>query len=373
MLSPTEDLSPNTTTTTTKQESYVGIRKGSLGYEMYAKRDIKDGEIIWKEAPLISSYPTNKIDPSLHNSRYAWSIVEQLLKTEHKELRLQLLFDNNYAKNGVNQSWESGDDVVTERLARENQYDVDRVKNIYSIVGTNAITSRTKLKWVNKDICIEDMECYGFFKDLSRINHSCIPNIKLIIPNDQQQEIDSISVVALKNINIGEAIVMDYVQNAKIDERRLLLFKNYGFRCSCEICDKKCSHAECNEVKLLSKCPCHMVKYCSVTCQRKDWKRHKEEKYKGMQFGYFTKPNEFDDIRRVYVNDEFKYINMNHVCLYELLDDDNKVIDKIQITYVSSHPHEKNNNAIFVGRLGEFMGRGQYINPVITKPPNWWW
>ena len=75
----------------------------------------------------------------------------------------------------------------------------------------------------------------GFFKTISKTNHSCVPNSQITFDKAQAQAFCK----ALCPITSGEEITISYIENnAPFAERRKLLLQ-YGFECRCKKCEQK--------------------------------------------------------------------------------------------------------------------------------------
>ncbi|KAJ3378460.1 hypothetical protein HDU92_007379 [Lobulomyces angularis] len=70
----------------------------------------------------------------------------------------------------------------------------------------------------------------GICFDISRVKHSCLANSLPCIINQNYG-----ALVASRKIDKGEEITISYVKGT-LEERRKLLFSNYGFQCECNGC-----------------------------------------------------------------------------------------------------------------------------------------
>lgn len=96
---------------------------------------------------------------------------------------------------------------------------------IKDIIRTNGIRLGT-----------EDDANGGVFANISRINHSCRPNVHHFWSADKKMEL----VHALKEISPGEEIFTSYIDlYATRDERRARLKESFGFECQCELCSEQ--------------------------------------------------------------------------------------------------------------------------------------
>ncbi|KAF2140619.1 uncharacterized protein K452DRAFT_49096 [Aplosporella prunicola CBS 121167] len=71
------------------------------------------------------------------------------------------------------------------------------------------------------------------FGIIPKINHDCMPNCVLSWDAETQQGV----VFAVKDIQVGEELVLSYVDTFHMkDERRSYLRRHFGFHCSCSTC-----------------------------------------------------------------------------------------------------------------------------------------
>eukprot|EP00747_Dinoflagellata_sp_TGD_P013197 gnl/TRDRNA2_/TRDRNA2_122337_c1_seq2.p1 gnl/TRDRNA2_/TRDRNA2_122337_c1~~gnl/TRDRNA2_/TRDRNA2_122337_c1_seq2.p1 ORF type:complete len:119 (+),score=11.02 gnl/TRDRNA2_/TRDRNA2_122337_c1_seq2:130-486(+) len=74
------------------------------------------------------------------------------------------------------------------------------------------------------------------FALLSRINHSCVPNVQ----KQRSRRTDEFVVTAVRNIREGEELCISYgVPEGSVNERRAWLDMKYKFVCHCEACDRE--------------------------------------------------------------------------------------------------------------------------------------
>merc|ERR1719382_1892924 len=77
-----------------------------------------------------------------------------------------------------------------------------------------------------------DLHGTALFASVARLNHSCVPNLKIIFPRNSA----SLTAVSLAPINPGEELCISYIlqdADVKVRQRRLL---EYGFTCNCPRC-----------------------------------------------------------------------------------------------------------------------------------------
>ncbi|KAI6891834.1 hypothetical protein KC318_g16961 [Hortaea werneckii] len=82
----------------------------------------------------------------------------------------------------------------------------------------------------------------GFTKlhvDISRVNHSCVPNADKQDDTESDEKTDAANLVAIRTIAQGEEILICYNSNFEgmtVTQRNNILDSYYSFRCSCPAC-----------------------------------------------------------------------------------------------------------------------------------------
>lgn len=162
---------------------------------MIANRDIKQGEIIVKEDPVLV------VNISLPESDRKSTLLEKFTKLGEKDRRkIESLYDSD--PDG----------------AEENK--VLRIFNSNSIqVGSSG-------------------EVAGLYPTVARINHSCFPNVVWSGLREKQQRKE---IRALTDISKGQEICTNYIDdfslNYNTSEVRKKKLHNWHFVCSCVVCD----------------------------------------------------------------------------------------------------------------------------------------
>lgn len=173
-----------------EQIYYIGPSENK-GLGMFAKSKIARGQLVLAEKPLIltpSQVPDSLLDRIVANM------------TEADRSRFFALHNNSSASPSSS-----------------------AIKNILFL--TNGIRLGT-----------EDDANGGVFANISRINHSCRPNVHHFWSADKKMEL----VHALKEISPGEEIFNSYIDlYATRDERRAKLKESFGFECRCELCSEE--------------------------------------------------------------------------------------------------------------------------------------
>jgi hypothetical protein len=72
----------------------------------------------------------------------------------------------------------------------------------------------------------------GVYRDISRINNSCVPNAHPF----WREELGKMTIVASRDITAGKEITIGYFHDAPRDRRRQFFEQQFGFRCSCPAC-----------------------------------------------------------------------------------------------------------------------------------------
>ena len=181
--------SGNPTSSTNVQPAYKCVEIKGKGLGMVSTRDIKSGELILEEEPVITLFHGNA-----PNS-------------------VQRHFDELSAEKQT---------AVMELYDRWATSQTKEDKTPVTIFRTNSVGRGA---YVRSDedgvLCLE----------LSRFNHSCKPNVchAFADPNER--------VYAVRDIKAGEELCTYYVNPVQsMEVRQASLQRNYGFTCNCEIC-----------------------------------------------------------------------------------------------------------------------------------------
>merc|ERR1711981_1168000 len=71
---------------------------------------------------------------------------------------------------------------------------------------------------------------------VSRINHSCCPNSQHMVTGSSDGEMETLEIRATSKISEGQEISISYTPLMKNFKERQELCNEFGFVCSCEIC-----------------------------------------------------------------------------------------------------------------------------------------
>jgi hypothetical protein len=171
------------------QDDKIIVKKSNIdkyGKGLYTKKDFSIGDIILVEEPFY-------------------------------------IVNGKMNKNIMNKIFELKDSVENDNKTG------DINKKIFNILNTNRINL--------------DGNGYGLFTIISRINHSCISNVRYFWNSIEKKEY----IIAVRDIKKDEEITVSYGETILMsyDERKQYLF-NWNFTCDCLICKD-------NEIDLIKK------------------------------------------------------------------------------------------------------------------------
>lgn len=112
------------------------------------------------------------------------------------------------------------------------------------------------------------------------LNHSCHPNAAVVFPDGPSTSVESMAVVAIRDIAPGEEIVTSYIDVTDgFVARQAQLQRLYSFQCACKLCRRvsKASSVDAREARW-----CRMTKECTgwyARAQRRCTKCQKEHPY----------------------------------------------------------------------------------------------
>lgn len=87
----------------------------------------------------------------------------------------------------------------------------------------------------------------GVFENISRINHSCLPNAVQAWNAQNREE----TVYAVRDIQPGTEITLSYHAGGPSTVRKALLKENFGFDCACELCSLPPSELKASDGRLI--------------------------------------------------------------------------------------------------------------------------
>lgn len=250
---------------------------GALG--TFATRFVARGEQVATESPLALSLDYTQLDPLRYNSRFGWSIVEEIIKSRPQPSLgafVQGLVEEKFARGlGLASHWEELDTLALKRLVVTYKEDTATLHTLYDIIVTNALTAelvsvcRPGLSPNGRVVFDLVPRRHGFYKVLSRVNHSCVPNATVYPPRDQS---GPLRVIALRDIAADEEVTINYLnERSETSTSRRRLFTEFRFVCSCPRHRELCYRLECDK-EGDKFCPCGKARYCSKACQVAHWK-----------------------------------------------------------------------------------------------------
>jgi len=178
---------------------------------LFANRPIRRGELIISEKPLFTL------------NKYGYVSVQNTINELEKKV---------------------------EKLSKSDQDSFNSLHNSWPMIPSKSLaTFKTNALPLGHDSPIG-----AIFPTISRINHSCLPNVNHYWNETKKVE----TIYALKDISINEEILTSYIEiyNDK-KTRQDLLQEGFNFVCKCELCSiqdikvQKCSDIRRNLLRTL--------------------------------------------------------------------------------------------------------------------------
>ncbi|KAF5376480.1 hypothetical protein D9615_008624 [Tricholomella constricta] len=197
-----------------------------FGIGMFATRDIKMGDLIMSERPLLASPIV--IPPLIPNFPEGFELtLSQSL--EAKMAEFEKCLENSLGR------------MLPENraafLALHNCHTEDGSGPIFGRIRTNGfgIIQKTEKSGLEAG----DYGCVGVFNAISRVNHSCAPNAIY----DFTVASFSCQLRAIRDIKTDEEIFISYCSTSEPTAARQAKLKPYGFECTCRVCSDPTSDA----------------------------------------------------------------------------------------------------------------------------------
>ena len=182
-------------------------KEGKYGMSTYTKKDIATGTIIIREKMKNIHTLTRLSD------EYAFALIAEMLKTHEAQ------FDNLTPS-----KLDATIDINYETMRERHE------KYLPSLTREDAILAYAKYKRNAFSFHMNP----GFLFYATKLNHSCIPNVKYY-PSDNNTMVFE----TIRPIKANEEVFDSYINSwLPYDERQQLLMKRYGFTCKCEKCKK---------------------------------------------------------------------------------------------------------------------------------------
>lgn len=192
---------------------------GTKEKQLIATAHIQPDELILTERVLVFAHEQE------HPDGHGWALVDKIMSSSS-------LMSAYYSwkLKAAPAVYDAADTKVEKELARKHRRPREMVRTLYYSVATNNIA------FLDSD---KGVECFGLYRVLSRVNHSCEPNAQLGTVYASGQEM---ALLASKPIAAGEGITWSYMGTdpsflkGSFEERNLQLFNQYRFVCRCERC-----------------------------------------------------------------------------------------------------------------------------------------
>ena len=204
------------------------------GRGLVAARDIKMGELIFKERPLIKLAklpPGIALDPNyLHSLKKQ---VEDLPKEAKKQFYKLKTLPENLPEEAKKQFYK----LKT----------LPEVDKLLVALGSLSLGAGVEEYLIFTNNCAELNKYLILHLNTALVNHSCAPNASVgpVKPGenvDQSQKI--LETRAIKDISKGEEVSLVYFKSLKesgtnSQERKMSIKRKYGFECKCDVCSRK--------------------------------------------------------------------------------------------------------------------------------------
>jgi hypothetical protein len=188
-----------------------------------AARDIKAGEMIVQEKPLVLVPADNITQDHIDEHFDKWT--------------------PRHAKALMDLSWSRIKTNDTINLDPATQSKEERYYLAEAIIQNNGVGMKTKGK-----------VSLGVFPRMARLNHACAGEQNTAY--GWREDLGELRVYALKDIKKGSELLIAYTETRKPrEERRAHLHKNYGFTCTCPICSLPDEESKKMDEKLLQFVP----------------------------------------------------------------------------------------------------------------------
>ena len=194
------------------------------GKGLRATRFLKAGQEISRESSILrcpNGHParTEREAKNLHKQCVADKFEQLSAKQQRAVLDLSSWMEKENDKNDVDDDQDDGQDDQDD----DGQDDDGQANITYGLYQTNSLRLTGK-----------DHKDGALFLTMSRINHSCRPNVNFFWRGDLQKLV----VIALADIQVGQELYGSYGPSELMDTkgRREHLLKEFGFHCMCSMC-----------------------------------------------------------------------------------------------------------------------------------------
>ena len=227
----------------------INYEKGK-GVKITAKENIKQGELLFVEKSLVYSNKRGKkrqifdeimnvsiINPSkVAEVELFNNLAEKLLKAPLDNEKFYYLYDGQNLREDMNQRKKYLDDQENGKIKLKKE-------KINGVICNNKYG-------IGRYIIYHNEKCSGVWGYPSFINHDCLANTTYFGIGDYYISF------SIKEIKKGEEITSNYCSATyTYEDRNNILLKNWGFKCSCQLCkyqEKRNEPDYNNFIKLLT-------------------------------------------------------------------------------------------------------------------------
>jgi hypothetical protein len=216
------------------------------GQGLFSSADYGPDATIFSEIPLFESSDFADVDsPSgknRWNNKMAWSLLECVLgKQQADKISSSYCSQTSFFLRPP--SWEVADSLVLARLSTEYKMGPERLKQLYVRIATNSIASVERIsRFSGRDDAgrpvmfeMHSPAKLGLFPLLSKLNHSCAPTCKWVVPSEPGEPL---LLQALDELKLGEELTVGYVSRGDASSADVsdILQRQFGFTCRCQLC-----------------------------------------------------------------------------------------------------------------------------------------
>lgn len=189
------------------------------GKGLMAKRHIKPGEVVLIDNPIVTGHDESTILSNVLISDESQKLIENFCSISYEDL------DEQHKKK-LNDVIFSATETYSFFTEQSEMTDLE--------LATKAWKYALKLECNSFNLWDQNYERIGMgvYKNASKLNHSCIPNLV------REQHGKTLVFSALAHIYTGNELTFSYVPVTYYREcRRNLLYKYFQFNCQCERCN----------------------------------------------------------------------------------------------------------------------------------------
>ncbi|KAG6808880.1 hypothetical protein H0H92_002480 [Tricholoma furcatifolium] len=186
---------------------------GHLG--MFATQDLHFGDLILSERPLLVIECSEKIAASLELPP---GIAQNMPLHEIQKASLSY--------------WEHNISKVLDRMDPDRQKAYRSLWNSHLHDGSGPLFGIVRTNCFSISLCDDKKQFMAVLDQMSRINHSCMPNVTVTF----DPESFSYRLSALRDLKAGEELFATYLNILSTTAARQEKLKPYGFSCTCKAC-----------------------------------------------------------------------------------------------------------------------------------------